>query len=149
MDCAIRVYVCVCVVNVQLTLVNNPIVKRQGYRLRMIKMLPSLKVLDFAKVKPVEREEAEALPDDAPDDAMDEVFDDGEMDGAAAGGRVDDAASVGLDKEGAHSTAIRAAIESAQTLEEVRALEESLANGAYHESQRGNGEQKADAMEED
>jgi len=42
-----------------LSLLNNPIAKQEHYRLYVIHKLPKLKVLDFAKVKPAERKEAE------------------------------------------------------------------------------------------
>jgi len=42
-----------------LSLLNNPISKQDHYRLYVIHKLPKLKVLDFRKVKPSERKEAE------------------------------------------------------------------------------------------
>ena len=41
-----------------LSLVGNPVAKKPAYRQAVIKMLPQLKVLDFLKVKPSEREES-------------------------------------------------------------------------------------------
>jgi len=42
-----------------LSLINNPIAKQEHYRLYVIHKLPKLKVLDFRKVKPLERKESE------------------------------------------------------------------------------------------
>jgi len=42
-----------------LSLINNPIAKQEYYRLYVIHKLPKLKVLDFRKVKPLERKESE------------------------------------------------------------------------------------------
>lgn len=44
-----------------LSLLNNPITTLSNYRLFIIWLIPSLKVLDFAKVKPAEREAAISL----------------------------------------------------------------------------------------
>eukprot|EP00457_Paulinella_chromatophora_P010410 gb/GEZN01010510.1/.p1 GENE.gb/GEZN01010510.1/~~gb/GEZN01010510.1/.p1 ORF type:complete len:253 (-),score=49.14 gb/GEZN01010510.1/:433-1191(-) len=44
-----------------LSLVNNPVTKKEHYRLYVIHKLPSLLILDFAKVKAQERKEAEKL----------------------------------------------------------------------------------------
>jgi len=44
-----------------LSLVNNPVARRQHYRLYVIHKLPSVKVLDFSKVKPQERADAARL----------------------------------------------------------------------------------------
>jgi len=42
-----------------LSLVDNPVTKQQHYRAFLIAMLPKLRVLDFQKVKPAERQAAE------------------------------------------------------------------------------------------
>jgi len=42
-----------------LSLLNNPLAKQDHYRLYVIHRVPSLKVLDFRKIKPQERKEAE------------------------------------------------------------------------------------------
>jgi len=44
---------------VSLSLNNNPVTKHKSYRLYIIHKLPSLKLLDFKKIKPMERKEAE------------------------------------------------------------------------------------------
>ncbi|CAO3699699.1 unnamed protein product [Rhizopus stolonifer] len=44
-----------------LSLLDNPVTKKQNYRLYVIYTLPSVRVLDFNRVKLVERKEAEAL----------------------------------------------------------------------------------------
>jgi U2 small nuclear ribonucleoprotein A' len=44
-----------------LSFVGNPVVRRQHYRLYVVHTLPSVKFLDFIKVKPAERKEAERL----------------------------------------------------------------------------------------
>ncbi|CAO3626621.1 unnamed protein product [Cunninghamella blakesleeana] len=46
-----------------LSLLDNPISKKENYRLYVIHKLPSLRVLDFNKIKLKEREEAKALFD--------------------------------------------------------------------------------------
>lgn len=46
---------------VTLSLINNPVVRRQHYRLYVIHKIPSLKVLDFSKIKPTERKDAARL----------------------------------------------------------------------------------------
>jgi len=44
---------------ISLSLNNNPVTKHKSYRLYIIHKIPSLKLLDFKKIKPQERKEAE------------------------------------------------------------------------------------------
>lgn len=53
-----------------LSLVGNPVTRRQNYRLYTIHKIPTLKVLDFQKVKLSERERAERLASSAAGAAM-------------------------------------------------------------------------------
>lgn len=53
-----------------LSLVGNPVTRRQHYRLYTIHKIPTLKVLDFQKVKQSERERAERLATSAAGAAM-------------------------------------------------------------------------------
>jgi len=45
----------------RLSLLGNPVTKKENYRLYVIWLCPRLKVLDFKKVKPAERERANQL----------------------------------------------------------------------------------------
>ncbi|KAL3801845.1 hypothetical protein HJC23_001241 [Cyclotella cryptica] len=53
-----------------LSLVGNPVTKRQHYRLYAIHKIPSLKVLDYTKIKQSERERAQRLAASAAGAAM-------------------------------------------------------------------------------
>ncbi|KAL3776956.1 hypothetical protein ACHAW5_009288 [Stephanodiscus triporus] len=53
-----------------LSLVGNPVTRRQNYRLFAIYKIPTLKVLDFQKVKQTERERAQRLASSAAGAAM-------------------------------------------------------------------------------
>lgn len=53
-----------------LSLVGNPVTRRQHYRLYTINKIPTLKVLDFQKVKQSERERAQRLASSAAGAAM-------------------------------------------------------------------------------
>ncbi|GMH41502.1 hypothetical protein BSKO_09412 [Bryopsis sp. KO-2023] len=122
---------------VHLSLMGNPVTKVKDYRLYVIHLIPSLKVLDFRKVKAQERlaanemfggvegsqNRAEASKTFQPDE-------DAEM----AEARVTEAASTSPSSKPAaptaeQLTAIKAAIANAQTLEEVRSLESALKQG--------------------
>lgn len=53
-----------------LSLINNPVTKKSHYRHYLIYQIPSLKLLDFSKVKRKEREESEALFSSADGDIL-------------------------------------------------------------------------------
>lgn len=132
----------------RLTLLQNSVSGEACYRQYVIGLCPALKVLDFKKIKPAEREEAERR------------FKAGEFEeasrrasSAAAGERgdgADERAGNGVTATKAGGTsnktlaaaAVRAAIESAKTLDEIQELEESLAMGQHCINTT------ADAMEE-
>lgn len=46
---------------VELSLVDNPVVRRQNYRLYVIYKMPQLRLLDFRRIRPQERESAKML----------------------------------------------------------------------------------------
>ena len=129
----------------RLALLQNSVAREDCYRQYVIGLCPELRVLDFKKIKPAEREEAERR------------FKAGEFEEASR--RAASAAAAGRGENGngnaagerakpakaASKTAIRAAIESAKTLNEIRELEESLARGQQGTDAEGGG---ADAMEE-
>ncbi|CAI5940169.1 unnamed protein product [Closterium sp. NIES-64] len=141
-----------------LSLLDNTVVKKPKYRLYAIHLLPKLRLLDFRKVKLKERQEAEATfgKDRAaaaaakrvsantfvPGEALAEAGGAGAggEGAAAAGGAGGDGGKEG--REGAAATAvaakgptpeqitaIKAAISTAQTLEEVARLEKALQSG--------------------
>lgn len=45
----------------RIALVGNPVTKENGYRLHVISKCPKLRILDFQKVKPAERKEAQRV----------------------------------------------------------------------------------------
>ena len=135
-----------------LSLVDNPVTKTKHYRLALIHLLPTLKTLDFRKVRPAERTKAA------------ELFGGGTSDGIAALRALDDerrgereketnktfVPGEGLEGEGnelgvgveeprpkrskkgptaEELTAIKAAIAAASTMHEVEELEAALQSG--------------------
>ena len=109
-----------------LSLLDNPVTKQPGYRLFAIDRCKRLKMLDFRKVKDLEREEARKM-----------------FGGKAAPTEEEMVAPEESKKEGEdieqpttrkgptpeQITAIKSAIAAASTLEEVRRLEEALKSG--------------------
>ena len=57
----------------QLSLINNEVCQCQNYRLYLIHLIPSLKVLDYNKIKDIEREESKTL---FGDDSLDKINND-------------------------------------------------------------------------
>lgn len=111
-----------------LSLVDNPVTKQQGYRAFLIAMLPKLRVLDFQKVKPAEREASEAQYGTAAKrqktaaDAPAKTFEPGAPEAPAA-------PKAGPTPE--QIAAIKSAIANASSLEEVARLEKALKSGNY------------------
>lgn len=106
-----------------LSLLDNPVTKQPGYRLFVISRCKNLKILDFQKVKLAERKEAEqqfggkAAP--APVNIQKAQQEAGEQPAQGA--------KKGPTPE--QIMAIKSAIASAATLDEVKRLEEALASG--------------------
>jgi len=116
-----------------LSLVDNPVTKQANYRPFLISLLPRLKVLDFKKVKPIEREAAEAKFGAATQPAKQQhkaanTFVPGApvADGAGAGAG---ASKAGPTPE--QIAMIKEAIGGASSLEEVARLEKALKAGDY------------------
>mmetsp|Transcript_24830 Transcript_24830/g.58837 ORF Transcript_24830/g.58837 Transcript_24830/m.58837 type:complete len:254 (+) Transcript_24830:192-953(+) len=109
-----------------LSLMNNPVTRAENYRAYVIYKLKKLKVLDFRKVKPKEREAAEELfGGDEGEAAMEaaKTFVPGVVgeEGAAA------ASASGPSEE--QLRMIKVAIANAATLDEVERLERALTSG--------------------
>lgn len=116
-----------------LSLMDNNITKRQNYRLYVIFKLKKLRLLDYRKVKQKEREEADMLF--ASKDAQEEVkkeavktFTPGEVPPVADVPKEDQPPKISAPTP-EQITAIKAAIVSSQTLEEVARLELALKTG--------------------
>jgi len=111
-----------------ISLIGNLVTQKPNYRLHLIAKVPSLKVIDFVKVKPREKTDAyrlyslgkKGLPleDEKGKEKKSKSFVPGEP----------DAAEVAAQKS-RQSEQIRAAIQKAKTMEEVQALERSLLEG--------------------
>mmetsp|Transcript_1 Transcript_1/g.5 ORF Transcript_1/g.5 Transcript_1/m.5 type:complete len:219 (+) Transcript_1:198-854(+) len=91
----------------RLVLLQNNVTKQPNYRLFLVKHLPQVQVLDWKKVKPKEREEAEAL--------------------YKSGGMEQKVVKKKLTAE--EKEKIKEAIAGAKTLEEVNRLEAQLKSG--------------------
>lgn len=132
----------------QLSLIDNPVCRRQHYRAYLIHKMPGLKVLDYHKIKPKERQDAarlfkssagKALADDVQAEAEGEAeaaaktFVPGEVNGngngagETVGGSGGGGALANLTAE--QRAAIQAAIASAKTPEEVDRVEKQLKAG--------------------
>jgi len=114
-----------------LSMVDNPVTKQQHYRAFLIAMLPKLCVLDFQKVKPAERQAAEATYGAASAAKRQKTGAD-----AAANTFVPGApdAPSGAPKSGPtpeQIARIKEAIANASSLEEVARLEKALKSGNY------------------
>ncbi|XP_074280392.1 U2 small nuclear ribonucleoprotein A' [Silene latifolia] len=114
-----------------LSLLDNNITKKPNYRLYVIHKLKSLRVLDFKKIKQKERVEAEKLF------ASKEAEDEAKKIAAQTPVEVPIAKEVSKEESAPKSVAptpeqilaIKAAIVSSQTLEEVARLEKALKSG--------------------
>lgn len=111
-----------------LSMVDNPVTKQQHYRAFLIAMLPKLRVLDFQKVKPAERQAAEATYGAASAakrqktgaDAAAKTFVPGAPDAPPKSGPTPE-----------QIARIKEAIANASSLEEVARLEKALKSGNY------------------
>lgn len=106
-----------------LSLLDNPVAASKNYRLHVVRQLPQLKLLDFRRVKPKEREAARAVgePGAGTSTAVEEG---GDADMAAELGPEDAARA---EAEGRRAK-LRAAIANATSLEEAARLEDELAD---------------------
>ncbi|KAK9804132.1 hypothetical protein WJX73_003034 [Symbiochloris irregularis] len=140
-----------------LSLVENEVAKQPNYRLYVVFRCPTLKVLDFRKVKQKEREAAARLfADGVP--AQANLFEPGEglpeAEAIPADDTEDGQAENGTAAEGdremtlAQKTAIQAAIANAATLEEVSRLEKALATGQLPSELQGSLNSTATPMEQ-
>jgi len=124
-----------CVRLLRLDLTGNPVAKLPQYRLYLISKLPQLKLLDYVRVRPVEREAAAAAFGGAAGAERAAAL---AAESAAAAARADAAAGGGGlggdERRTAAPTpqqllALKAAIAGAATLEQVSRLEKALAAG--------------------
>ncbi len=112
----------------RLDLRGNPVCQKPSYRLFLIARLPQLKLLDFARVRDSERAAAAAAFGGAGGAA---ALAAAAAESAAAAAR-EDAATAAVPRAGptpAQMLALKAAIASAATLDEVSRLEKALASG--------------------
>ena len=109
-----------------LSLLDNPVTKQAGYRLFVINRCKNLKILDFQKVKLAERKEAEQQFGGKAAPAVENT-----PPGKPSQQGTEEQAAQGVRKGPTPEQimAIKAAIASAATLDEVKRLEEALASG--------------------
>jgi len=113
-----------------ISLEKNPVASKPNYRLYLISKLPRIKLIDFKKVRPKEKQEAKRL------------FGKGSTSGSlTAGAPVESVASGSatvpnlqpplkhVSEASKRTQAVKAAIEGAQTLEDVQVLERNLQQG--------------------
>lgn len=112
-----------------LCLINNPITTKKHYRLYVINKLPTVRILDFRKVKLREREEANKMFKGKKGKALaEEIAQKSQT--FVPGERLDSNGSVQRPKRTeAEVEAIRAAIAKATTIEEVERLKQQLEAG--------------------
>lgn len=117
----------------RLDLTGNPVTKVPQYRLYLISQLPRLKLLDFARVREAERAEAAAAFGGAEGAARVASLAAHASAAAAAASQPSDATAAkkrgGEGPSQSQLLAIKAAIASATTLEEVSRLEKALQTG--------------------
>ena len=119
-----------------LSLVDNPVTKVAGYRAFVIALLPTLRLLDFKKVKPAERQAAEEMygaakrqrtsAGDAAAASSSNTFEPGAAPDAEGGG-----ARPKAEMTPEQVAAVKAAIENASSLEEVARLEKLMKAGNF------------------
>ena len=115
-----------------LSLMENPVSTKENYRLYVIYKCKALKVLDFQKVKPAERELAmKTFGADDGAAARAKTFTPGEVPGGAS---AEDEEEEKKDEKPSGPTpeqmmALKVAIANAETLDEVARLENALATG--------------------
>jgi U2 small nuclear ribonucleoprotein A' len=107
-----------------LSLLSNPVTKKQHYRLFLIHILPKLRVLDFVKVKAKEREEAAKLFGGEAGQKLQEKL---STTRTFIPGEVDKQGSSTISSE--QRAKILEAINRAQSIEEINRLELALQTG--------------------
>lgn len=118
-----------------LSLIDNPVSKNPHYRLYVVHRIPSLRVLDYRKVKDAERREAEKI-----------------FSGKEGGELVEECEIEAEEPEQVERptpeqlAALRSAIANAKSLEEVARLEDALRRGQIPDEIKQAGVQ--DSMEE-
>jgi U2 small nuclear ribonucleoprotein A' len=115
-----------------LSLLDNEVTKKPQYRLYVIHRCPNLRLLDFKKIKQKERIEAQkafggTAEEQAAKKEAAKTFVPGEGIEAEGAEKKEEPKKVGPTPE--QITAIKAAIATAQTLEEVSRLEKALRSG--------------------
>jgi U2 small nuclear ribonucleoprotein A' len=108
-----------------ISLEKNPVTTKPNYRLYLISKLPRIKLIDFKKVKPKEKQEARRLFG-----GQSRASTSGPAEGTTSTAAPSIEAPVKHVSEISKRTeAVKAAIESAKTLEEMQALERNLQQG--------------------
>ncbi|KAF2078578.1 hypothetical protein CYY_000078 [Polysphondylium violaceum] len=119
-----------------LSLLDNPVTKKQNYRLYLIYLVPRLKILDFKKIKQIERDESKKIfgyprtldtkqQQKTTTEEKRNTFEPGE--GVNGNGNKSGATKRPLTDD--EKKAIRQAIDNAKTIEEITALENKLRSG--------------------
>ena len=107
-----------------LSFIGNPVTGRQHYRLFVIQQMPNLKVLDYSKVKPTERQQAKQLDIQIVLAAGDEQQQDEQTPKTFVPGESLQEAFSKEEKE-----AIRTLLEKATSAKEVEEIENAVRNG--------------------
>ena len=110
-------------------LINNPITTKKHYRLYVINKLPSVRILDFRKVKLHEREEANKMFKGKKGKALAEEIGQKTSTFVPGEGLETNGSVPKRKRTAAEVEAIRAAIVKATTIEEVERLKQQLAAG--------------------
>lgn len=108
------------------SLLDNPVTKQPNYRAFLISRLPNLRVLDYKRVKPKEREAAEAMFGSSAARASVQASNTFEPGGGAA-----EPAPPKAGPTPEQIAQIKEAIAGASSLEEVAKLEKALKSGDY------------------
>lgn len=130
-----------------LSLLDNPVTRKQWYRSWIIWKIPSVRVLDFKRVRDVERKEARQLfvttkgePTSLArsiSETVSKTFEPGEGMAAAGGANLPKSNLPTLGMSIEEQAKIREAIRNAKTLEEVTRLETLLQSGHIPGSETG------------
>eukprot|EP00188_Purpureofilum_apyrenoidigerum_P001866 Plantae.Rhodophyta-Purpureofilum_apyrenoidigerum.ctg20783.p1 GENE.Plantae.Rhodophyta-Purpureofilum_apyrenoidigerum.ctg20783~~Plantae.Rhodophyta-Purpureofilum_apyrenoidigerum.ctg20783.p1 ORF type:complete len:242 (+),score=44.26 Plantae.Rhodophyta-Purpureofilum_apyrenoidigerum.ctg20783:315-1040(+) len=118
----------------RLSLVDNPVIKEDHYRLYVIHKISSLRALDYARVKDSERKEAEKLLGGSRGEKLIK-----KLEQISSAARVFVPGELGLSKEPEKPSAediaaIRAAIQNAKSIDEVARMEKALKQGRIQEA---------------
>jgi len=119
------------------SLIDNPVTRKQHYRLYVINLLPQLKTLDFRKVKPKEREEAEKLFGGEAGKNLLSTINSQRGNTFVPGGEEPQPAKGGLSAE--EAARIKEAIKNTTSLDEISRLERILKSGNLPEATSTNG----------